>query len=237
VTRVVRRVGVAEHLRQPFSLSGLVRIIRQADLDGFGGQIVQGDRLVLAPACLNGQDARVADVERAPIAPAEFRALAASADGLGRPGVQRAGLMALLGHIDRAVPVGALGMDRPVRLLPGGEAAGVPRRPLHRVAHSEASGQRQVFAHADLVSVQQDRGARQSHGQREGKPDPLLVVTEHRGQAPANTTTVDPVLWLGRERGEDFLALAFGERPEVQLVVVPAEVGELSLHRMRGSAG
>jgi hypothetical protein len=108
---------------------------------------------------------------------------------------------------------------------------------LHRVAHGEPSGQRQVFAHADLVSVQQDRRARQCHGQREGQPDPLLVVAEHRGQAPADTATVDPVLWLGRERGEDFIALAVGEHPEVQLVVVPAEVGELSLRRMRGPAG
>jgi hypothetical protein len=36
-----------------------------------------------------------------------------------------------------------------------------------------------------------------------------------------------PVRWLGRERGEDFIALAVGEHPEVQLVVMPAEVGEL----------
>ena len=59
--RVVRRVGVAQHLCQPFSPGRPVRIIGQAYLGGFGGQIVQGDRLVLAPACLDGQDARVAD--------------------------------------------------------------------------------------------------------------------------------------------------------------------------------
>ncbi|HYX61502.1 MAG TPA: hypothetical protein VE888_21120, partial [Streptosporangiaceae bacterium] len=97
---------------------------------------------MLAPACLDGQDAGVADVERAPLTPAEFRALAARADSLGRPGVQRPGLMALVGHIDRAVPIGTLGLDRPVRLVSGGEAAGEPRRPLHRVAHGEPSGQR-----------------------------------------------------------------------------------------------
>jgi hypothetical protein len=123
--------------------------------------------------------------------------------------------MALVGHIDRAVPIGTLGVNRPVRFVSSGEAASGSRRPLHRVAHSEPSGQRQVFAHADLVSVQQDRRARQCHGQREGEPDPLLVVTEHRSQAPADTATVDPVLRLGRERGEDLIALSVGEHPEV----------------------
>jgi hypothetical protein len=84
----VRRVGVAEYLPQPFSLGRPVRVIRQADLGGFGGQVVQGDRPVFAPACLDGQDARVADLERAPLAPAEFRALATHANGMGRPGIQ-----------------------------------------------------------------------------------------------------------------------------------------------------
>ena len=138
--RVVRRVGVAEHLCQPFSSGRPVRIIGQAYLGGFGGQIVQGDHLMLAPACLDGQDAGVADVERAPLTPAEFRALAARADSLGRPGVQRPGLMALVGHIDRAVPIGTPGVNGPVRFLSSGEAAGGSRRPLHRVAHSEPSG-------------------------------------------------------------------------------------------------
>jgi hypothetical protein len=39
------------------------------------------------------------------------------------------------------------------------------------------------------------------------------------------------VLGLGRERGEDFVALAVAEHADVQLVMMAAEVGELRLLR------
>ena len=75
---------------------------------GVGGQVVQRDHAAITPARLDSQDARVADRDRAPLAPAEFRALAAHAHGPSDPGVQRVGVVTPVEHVDGAVPVGAV---------------------------------------------------------------------------------------------------------------------------------
>jgi hypothetical protein len=63
-----RRVGVAEHLPHSLFPGRLVLVIGQADLRGLGWHVVQGDHLAVAPAGLDGQHARVTDVEYAPLA-------------------------------------------------------------------------------------------------------------------------------------------------------------------------
>lgn len=71
---------------------------------------------------------RVTDREGAPLAPAEFRALPADADGVGHPRVQRAGLMALVEHVGRPIAVGPGRAGRPVQVAGGGESPGMARR-------------------------------------------------------------------------------------------------------------
>src|ERR1700729_2725544 len=118
-------------------LAGTVRglgVTLQGNRGGGGGQVVQRDHPAITPARLDGQDARVADRDRAPLAPAEFRALAAHAHGPSDPGVQRVGVVTLVEHVDGAVAVGAVRAGRPVQPAGGGEAASVPWGPLHRVA-------------------------------------------------------------------------------------------------------
>jgi hypothetical protein len=61
-------------------------------------------------------------------------------------------------------------------------------------------------------------------------------VAEHRGQPPADAASVEPVLLLGCECGEDLLALAVAEHADVEFVVMTAEVDELGLLRMAGPA-
>jgi hypothetical protein len=76
--------------------------------------------------------------------------------------------------------------------------------------------------------------ARQGDRQGEREPDPPLVVAEHRRQPAADAAPVQPVRVLGRERGENLLALTVRKHSDVQLVMMAAEVSELSL---LGNAG
>src|SRR4051812_26930095 len=73
------RGRVAEHLADHLH-SGQVQVVGQPDAYGVGGQVVQRDDAAVAPPVVEGEDARVADVEHLPVAPAEFGALAPDVD-------------------------------------------------------------------------------------------------------------------------------------------------------------
>src|SRR5580698_8567325 len=137
----VRGLGVAKDLADLVCSCQVREVTLQGNRGGVGGQVVQRDHAAITPARLDGQDTRVADRDRAPLAPAEFRALAAHAHGPSDPGVQRVGVVTLVEHVDGAVAVEAVRAGRPVQPAGGGEAAGVPWGPLHRVADGDAAWQ------------------------------------------------------------------------------------------------
>ena len=123
--------------------------------DGFGAEIVHGDnRAAVALAGVGEHGVIAAGRRLAKGAVAEFGAFLALADHALDAVEQR------LGIASRALDVYffksklALAHDRLEELLArrGGEAGVRLGRPLHRRAHRIALGQREVFAHADLVA-------------------------------------------------------------------------------------
>ena len=95
--------------------------------------------------------------------------------------------------------------------------------PLHRRAHAHAALEREVLDHADLVAVEHHRRAGQREQQRPRHAQPRAVAAEHRGGAAADPVPVDAHVLLGREGGEDLVALGRLELVERQLVVVAQE--------------
>jgi hypothetical protein len=81
------------------------------------------------------------------------------------------------------------GCDEP-RGVGTGEAGTLGAVPLHRGADRVPFRQVKVVAHADLLSVADDRGAGHAELQAVGELDASAVAAEHRRQTPANAPPV-----------------------------------------------
>ena len=134
------------------------------------------------------------------------------------------------------------GPNRPAGLRPGESARRCGREaavgaviPLHGGAHGEPALDVEVLAHADLLAVEQRRGAGQREHQRVDEPDAALVATEHGREPAAQAAAVELHVRVGPERGEDLLALGGAQLVEGQLVVVAHEVGPLARDVERGA--
>ena len=107
--------------------------------------------------------------------------------------------------------------------------------PLHGGAHREPALDVEVLAHADLLAVEQRRGAGEGEHQRVDEADAALVAAEHGRQAAAQAAAVQLHVGVGAERGEDLLALGVAQLVEGELVVVAHEVGPLAGDVERGA--
>ena len=96
------------------------------------------------------------------------------------------------------------------------------RPPLHRRSHAVAVTEVDVVAHAQLVAVVDDRGARQRHQQHVEQFDAAAVVAE-QGRETATDADVDPHLRIGGVGAIHVVALLVGDHLEGELVVVAQE--------------
>ncbi len=109
-------------------------------------------------------------------------------------------------------------------------------RDRHRRAHRVAVLQPDVVAHADLVAVVHDRGARHGQQQRGEQLDLVAVVLQQRGE-PAPDAEVGPHARVLGVLRVHVVALFLGDRLERQLVVVAKEDAPLGALGELGGAG
>ena len=167
---------------------------------------------------------RLAGVQEAQAAAAEGRVSLAQRDDALHPPQQRLRVGLLGGHVDGLVVVLGVRDHGQVEALPVGrrEAGVAVGGPLHGRAHAVAVAQVDVVAHADLVAVVDDRGARQREEQPVHELQAAAVVAQQRRQ-PAADAQVDARLRVGRVDAVHVVALLVGDHLERQLVVVAQE--------------
>ncbi len=134
--------------------------------------------------------------------------------------------------VDRLVTVNRIHHRRqvqPLRIGPRKTGVAV-RAPLHGRAHAVAVAEVDVVAHADLVAVVQDRGARQGQ-QHEGDQFDLRAAVVHQRRQPPPDADVDT---HARIVGEDLvhvIAFAIGHHFQREFVVVAQENRPLAVVR------
>jgi hypothetical protein len=101
-------------------------------------------------------------------------------------------------------------------------------RPSIASAHGESVRHIKVFGHADLLSIEPHRRARQWECQRISQFHPALVAAEHCRQPAAQPAAVELHVLVAAVRIENLLALGVTEPVQGELVMVAHEVGPLA---------
>src|SRR4051794_5319978 len=97
--------------------------------------------------------------------------------------------------------------NRQDRLLTLRETCIGLRRPLHRRSGTVALGEREIVAHGQLISIANDRRARQCKHQAVSELDAPAIALQHRSEAATDASLVKLHPWLRAERREYGLPL------------------------------
>ncbi len=177
----------------------------------------------------NGEYRWHPDIHRAGLAFADFAQADAAADHVAGLGQQRIIAQGLGVDVQRAVAERTF-VDRLDHQFGGfgtGEAGVHFVGPLHRRAHGQPLGPRQVLAHADFFAVADDRCAGQGEQQRMRHRQAVFVAFQHGRQPPTNAAVVGAHVGIGGESPHHLLALFLGQALQIQLVMVAYPGGVL----------
>src|SRR5262249_46020478 len=130
---------------------------RKPDLARLSIKIVQKQHPIVAPVISHDEDRRVAARDYREVAPSHLGDFLAHADDPFGPIQQRVRMPTLDRSVDVLETVRTARDDWDVRLVALGEAAVWLVRPLHRRAGAVALRKLQIFAHAELVAVAENR--------------------------------------------------------------------------------
>jgi hypothetical protein len=151
-----------EQIDQQFPLLLVREADREPDLARLGVEIVHEQYRVVPPVVTKNEDGRIGTADHRELAPTHFQNLLAHADDPLGPVEERIRMAPLDRGINVLEAVGPARDHRQPRPVALGEAAVRFIRPLHGRSRAVALRQFQIIAHADLVAVTNDRGARQS---------------------------------------------------------------------------